>query len=301
VSAVADLVCPVCGALAGLTDRFCEVCGGRLVAAPEGDAVSDDRRELAADRLAVVSDRGLVHARNEDAFFAASLGSGTVAVVCDGVSSTVSPEVAARAASDAAGSVLRDRRDDDVAAAMEAAVGAAQAAVEAIPWAPTRTRGAPSCTLVAAVCGKDRVTIGSVGDSRAYWIDDEEAVLLTRDDSWAEEQLAGGLLSTREIAADPRAHMITAWLGEDAPPDPPHVVSFVPARTGRLVLCTDGLWNVASHPADLGVLVRCHGAATPPIEIARALTDVALHAGGRDNITVAVADVGAATTAPEEP
>jgi serine/threonine protein phosphatase PrpC len=57
------------------------------------------------------------------------------------------------------------------------------------------------------------------------------------------------------------------------------------------VLCSDGLWNYAPTIDRVAALVRAHPPSTPPIDVARALTRVALAAGGRDNITVVVADV----------
>ena len=37
------------------------------------------------------------------------------------------------------------------------------------------------------------------------------------------------------------------WIGADAPDDPPAVVRFTAPGAGRLVLCSDGLWNTASN------------------------------------------------------
>ena len=41
----------------------------------------------------------------------------------------------------------------------------------------------PSCTCVAAVMAGGRLTVGSIGDSRAYWVDIDAASQLTADDS----------------------------------------------------------------------------------------------------------------------
>jgi serine/threonine protein phosphatase PrpC len=135
------------------------------------------------------------------------------------------------------------------------------------------------------------ITIGAVGDSRAYWISDASAELLTVDDSWAQEQVAEGLMNEAEAQRHPHAHAITRWLGEDAPGDAIQVTTFTPLTSGRLVLCSDGLWNYAPTTERLATLVRALPSGTPPIEVARSLTHVALAAGGRDNITVVVVDI----------
>jgi serine/threonine protein phosphatase PrpC len=287
--------CPQCGTPAASDDRFCEECGTQLVVDFDGH---DDRRAADAGPGAAVSDVGRVHHRNEDAFFVDADSRRVIGVVCDGVSSAVAPDVAARVAADTAGSVLRDGVGGrDIAQAMRAAIDAAQRAVQSIPWAPGRDRHAPSCTFVGAVFDGHELTVASVGDSRAYWIGRDRAAVLTRDDSWMSEQIAAGLLDEDAAAADPRAHMITNWLGADAPDDDPRVTSFVPEGTGRVVLCSDGLWNYASAPDEVAALVAGVGTDAPASAVADALVEFALDAGGRDNVTVAVLDVGPAQTA----
>jgi serine/threonine protein phosphatase PrpC len=60
---------------------------------------------------------------------------------------------------------------------------------------------------------------------------------------------------------------------------------------GRLILCSDGLWNYVPDADELALLVGAVTADGSPVGVARALTAVALDKGGRDNITVAVVDV----------
>ena len=84
-----DLVlrCPTCAAPALADDEFCESCGAAL-----GDQRDRARHhfELDAVTVAGVSDRGLVHHRNEDALYVEAAADGAVAVVCDGVSASAS-------------------------------------------------------------------------------------------------------------------------------------------------------------------------------------------------------------------
>ena len=60
---------------------------------------------------------------------------------------------------------------------------------------------------------------------------------------------------------------------------------------GRLILCTDGLWNYLSGPDRLVSLVDALPSGAAPAAIARSLTEFALECGGHDNITVAVVDI----------
>ena len=291
-----ELRCPACQAPLAEGDRFCEGCGARLADDEiEDSGKATDRIELDLAIAAAVSDRGRVHPRNEDAFHIEVGGDGSVAaVVCDGISSASSGDVAARRAAATAGGTLAQAladRPPDPSAAMLAAIQAAHGAVARVPWTARTDRATPSCTLVSALCRGGEVVVGSVGDSRAYWIDSQQVRQLTVDDSWAEEQVAEGLLTVEEASRDPRSHSITHWIGADAPGRPPRLATLSPDLPGRLLLCTDGLWNYLTGPAQLGELVGALPSGASPAAVARALTDTANARGGRDNITVAVVEI----------
>jgi PPM family protein phosphatase len=294
MSTETDLSCPSCGAPFQTGDRFCERCGAQL-----GEVKSDaaaKRVEFDLSTAAAVSDQGLVHVRNEDSFHLELAGARNVAlVVSDGISSASAGNVAARDAAKAAGTVLGQAISSDPPRDAEAAIAdALQAAVDAVvqvEWTTRVKRVDPSCTLVCAVCFGAEITIGWAGDSRAYWFDSAEARQLTVDDSFAEEGIAKGLLTPEQAANSPFLHSITHWVGPDAPERPPRTVSLRPARPGRLVLCTDGLWNYAPGADELRGLIDALPDGAPPVAVAHALADVANARGGHDNITVAVVDI----------
>jgi serine/threonine protein phosphatase PrpC len=252
-----------------------------------------------------VSDRGLRHHRNEDAFAVAAdaePGSRAVLVVCDGVSSAKDSDVASLAAAEAARAVLAGSRaqglgtDDALVALVTARMSAAaDAAALAVVEATTSEHGdnPPSCTFVAAVLEGRQIVAAVVGDSRAYWLPDAgEAIGLTVDDSWAAELIASGV-PRAQAEAGSYAHAITRWLGVDAPDHQPRVTSVVADSPGWLLVCSDGLWNYCSPPGDLAALVRrtAADAAGEPLATATALVDWANAQGGHDNITVALARV----------
>ncbi|WP_344586257.1 PP2C family serine/threonine-protein phosphatase [Kitasatospora paracochleata] len=288
--------CAHCGAAELTADGYCEACG-RAQPAPR------DHQERSLTGVAGVTDRGLRHHRNEDAFTiaATSLPGGepaVIAVVCDGVSSSARPDEASATAVDAASESLLTalERGTDPTAAMHGAITVAGQAVTDLAYdgKTPQTAGhinAPACTYVSAIAAGGLVTIGWVGDTRAYWIPDDresaEPYRLTEDDSWAARMVAAGLMKEAEAYADPRAHAITGWLGADAEELLPHTVSFTPHVPGVVLICTDGLWNYAEAATDLAFFVRAD-ARTEPLAAARSLVDFAVTAGGHDNITVAV-------------
>jgi PPM family protein phosphatase len=331
--------CPRCAANVAGADRFCESCGAivaevRRVAIPReplplegqegpcsdcGDGTySDgycsscgsrraepDRDEAQLGRIALITDRGLVHASNEDAA-AAGIVIGpdpgrpyAIAVaVCDGVSTSAAAQLAAVAASkagvDAMLAALAASRTGR-AAALAGLADAANAAAAAGAGADPST--APSCTYTAAAVvptseGAVQITIGNVGDSRAYWLPEPPltAQQLTVDDSVAQELITAGAAAESE-AVQRGAHTLTRWLGADSEPQPwsdASVQTITATGPGLLLMCTDGLWNYLPDPADIARF--CTG--TDPIAAARALVDHALREGGHDNVTVALIPIG---------
>jgi PPM family protein phosphatase len=292
LSDVAVMRCAACRATLAEGDLFCEQCGARVE-----EEESSDRIEVDFVAAAGVSDRGRVHRRNEDAFHLEVLENGAVsAVVCDGISTASSGDVAASTAARAAGTVLiQGLRDPnrDGSNALADAVQAAQDSVEQVRWTRRTGRGLPSCTLVAAWYRENEIVVGSVGDSRAYWVAPGDVRQLTVDDSWATEQVADGALTVEQALRDPRAHSITNWVGADAPERSPRLTQFRPQATGRLLLCSDGLWNYAATTTELADLIAALPPGASAAGMARALTDTAVLRGGRDNITVVVIDVDA--------
>jgi PPM family protein phosphatase len=295
---------PACGEMVQSTDRFCEACGqpvpsasedgtGRVAAPPRPNP---DRREAAFPGLAAVSDPGLRRQRTEDSMAMATLDDEGVRimVVCDGVSTSGEPAAASWAAAQSALAYLvaavQDRHPD-IEAAMRSAVVAAHGAVCTVPRRRASQDEPPATTLIAALVRDGSATIGWVGDSRAYFVSADDAWRLSRDDTWATEQVEMGGMAEEEALADPRAHALTSWLGDQEGELEPSVCTFVLPTSGCLLLCSDGLWNYAPSPGRIRELVMRFPADATAVDVARGLTEFARSSGGADNITVAVAFV----------
>jgi serine/threonine protein phosphatase PrpC len=267
--------------------------------------MTEDHREADYGFAAAVTDRGLRHRRNEDAFELATTADGrAVVAVCDGVSSSANPDQASAAAAAAAVAALRPlldgppAADEEVAGAVRAAVAAAHAAVGHVPGTePGGYPAAPSTTIVTAVVDPGRVVVASVGDSRAYWLapTDPAGRKLTVDDSLAEMAIAQGVPADTAYAS-PQAHVITRWLGANVGGSDPEVGVYTTDHGGVLLVCTDGLWNYFEPPERLAQLVHASGTDSP-LRVARTLVDAANGAGGVDHVTVAV--VAVAGTGPD--
>lgn len=298
-SAAEAEVCRVCG-LGRIVDGYCDQCGS-----PPPDP-RDHFTESPSRWVGGACDIGRRHTRNEDAMALDALaepGSRAVLVVCDGVSNTTDADLASMVAARAARAVLRQPfargagGSDTWASAAGRALGSAvhaanQAVCEVVPRGVANP---PSCTFTAAVVEDESAAVGTVGDSRVYWLPDdsaEAAVQLGHDDSYAAEEMARGV-GRAEAEADPKAHSITRWLGLDAPEDlTPRVTTLDVSRPGWLVVCSDGLWNYCSEAEALRGLVRTRLSMVDhadPTRLAEALVAFANDHGGQDNITVALA------------
>jgi serine/threonine protein phosphatase PrpC len=282
--------CPACGASAAEldVDGYCLRCGQRWSPLRAHD-------EVAEGPVAAVTDRGLSHWRNEDAVgirwveSRAGRPAGFAMVVCDGVSVSQEPHLVSQAAAETALLVLSGAvtAGAPLDVAMVEATAAAQRAAAAVPYDPTLEVGPGACTIVAAAVRGRQAAFASVGDSRAYWVDAEGALQIGNDDSLAGALVASGRFTVEQAMASAGAHALTKWLGVDSVDAAPTVTNVELPGPGLIVLASDGLWNYAPDPDELGRLIGPVGAEVP-LDLARRLADFAVRSGGGDNITVAV-------------
>jgi PPM family protein phosphatase len=286
--------CSACGEPIDPEARFCEACGSPIAGAVVVDPAQVDTSRLPCELdigrgLAAVSDRGLVHAQNEDAVVVIFKAPFAALVVCDGVSMSHNPAQGAAAAAEATAQHLLSRAVNgcDLKELMRAAILAGHEAACGLMPAGTQSDHRPLTTIVAALAGSGMATIGWVGDSRAYVLSGA-GKLLTRDDSWVNWVVERGELAEEEALRSAHAHAIIQCLGDPDETPVPHVLSTMLSPRERLLLCSDGLWNYAPTPSALMAPTLALPEAAPAITVCRALVKFANDAGGRDNITAAM-------------
>ncbi|HEX7311908.1 MAG TPA: Stp1/IreP family PP2C-type Ser/Thr phosphatase [Gaiellaceae bacterium] len=137
-------------------------------------------------------------------------------------------------------------------------------------------------TMTVALVEDATVTLGHVGDSRAYVLRDGELEQLTDDHSLVAELVRGGKLSAEEAEHHPQRSVITRALGTD--PDVDVDTFTVEAEDGDVfVLCSDGLTDMVGD-AEIGEVLA--DSRENLKEAAEELVRRANKAGGQDNITV---------------
>jgi len=143
-------------------------------------------------------------------------------------------------------------------------------------------------TVTAARVDGDSVTIGHVGDSRAYRIREGQIEQLTEDHSLAAELERSGKLSAEEARMHPQRSVITRALGTD--PDVEIDAFSVEGRPGDVYLiCSDGLSSMVD---DATILAVVEGRRSNLETAARELVRAANRSGGEDNITVVCFELG---------
>jgi protein phosphatase len=126
----------------------------------------------------------------------------------------------------------------------------------------------------------------NVGDSRAYSYADGVLTQVSRDHSYVQELVDSGQLQHEDARVHPQRNVVTQALGAGDDFRPDYWVR--PLRTReRFLLCTDGL----SGEVDDDRMSEVMAAGLDPERTVRQLVDLALAAGGHDNITALVVDV----------
>jgi len=231
---------------------------------------------------AVESHVGLVRNGNEDSHAPSNDDASrdpVVVAVADGMGGHVAGEVASRLAIQAATDPKMNGAD-----AEDRVRTANDAVVSAITDDPSLT--GMGTTLTLGIFGDDgALSIGHVGDSRAYHLRKGELRRLTADHTLVADLVNGGYITEAEARTHPRRHIVTQSIGM------PHIkidrIDTVLEPGDRVLLCTDGLTAMIDDDDVRRLLVK----AVSPSEAAWALIDAANAAGGHDNTTVAVVDV----------
>ena len=134
----------------------------------------------------------------------------------------------------------------------------------------------------------ERVLLGHVGDSRAYRVREKSIRQISQDHSMVAEMVRRGVLTEEEARVHPYRNIITRALGTDETVEVD--AEELDKRPGDLyLLCSDGLSEYVQNESLLYIL-RKH----PSLEeAADVLLNMALEGGGRDNISVVLAEVTA--------
>lgn len=250
-------------------------------------------------RTVHASDVGRVRTVNEDSVWIGATRHGyTLGIIADGMGGHLAGDTASRLALETMRNTLEDlppeKAGGELSEALSSAIIAANRTVF-IESSRDEKYHNMGTTVVAALLNGAEGYIGHIGDSRAYLIKDSAAIQLTEDHTLVNELFKNGQISLEELGSHPRRNVLLRALGTDAEVQADMApVSLAPGEL--LLLCSDGLSNFVSQE-HLGKVAGIHE--IPLEERADRLLQLALLAGGGDNISVAMLEHQGEAAVPE--
>ena len=232
------------------------------------------------------TDIGLVREENQDMVRVDDFFGNVLAVVCDGMGGE-------RAGQEASHIAIREfflRFNEGFSPNLEtigtrqlmtASISAANSVIYTTARMDYKNFGMGT-TCVAAYIDPKYIYIVNVGDSRAYYMDDNGLHQITSDHTFVNMLLQQGRIGPEEVHTHPKRNMLTKAVGVEKIIKPDF---FRMKREEKftLLLCSDGLSGYCSDEEIYEIMKS-----TPLDEVSKALIDLALSKGGRDNITLAI-------------
>ena len=139
-------------------------------------------------------------------------------------------------------------------------------------------------TLTAAYLIPPHVIIGHIGDSRAYVFRKGVLSQLTQDQTLAQSLIDAGAAKS---AVSGLRHILINSLGSKKSHVDADVLHVQLESGDRVLICTDGLTDMVNDEAISQTLTAEHNLQTA----CDVLIDAALDAGGKDNITLVIAEI----------
>jgi PPM family protein phosphatase len=140
-------------------------------------------------------------------------------------------------------------------------------------------------TIVSAICTDQFATIGHIGDSRCYLLNQHGFQQITEDHSLVNELVKTGQISKEDAEHHPRKNVLLRALGteKDVKLD---IKTIVVDENDVLLLCSDGLSNKVSEQAMIHILTSEQSLE----EKAQTFIHLANEHGGEDNITLVIVE-----------
>ena len=237
-------------------------------------------------KYSILTDKGVVREMNQDSCFLTLFDDNTCfAVVCDGMGGPNAGEIA----SDIAIKNISERfaagwrkgmSVDSVKNLLLTSISAANICVYDEAKSDTMLSGMGT-TAVAAVYNGTALVTAHVGDSRAYYCNNE-LVQVTKDHSLVQEMFDAGTLTIEEAKTYPYKNVITRAIGIDESVDIEFNVRLI-SKSDKVLLCSDGLTNYIDNDTILEVL-----STVDTESCAGRLVEIANTNGGGDNVTAVV-------------
>ncbi|MDO4282456.1 MAG: Stp1/IreP family PP2C-type Ser/Thr phosphatase [Clostridia bacterium] len=240
------------------------------------------------------TDVGKKRSNNEDAFFTKIYNENiALFIVADGLGGYESGEVASSLLikvfteyfENSIQNIDASITDAKVKTILTKALLAANEKIYRLEKTDVKYRGMGT-TIVLITKIYDKMYYLSIGDSRLYFLDDHLTHIrqVTEDDTYVNELLRTNAIRPEEVENHPQKHVLTKAIGIFSKVDV--VVRKLNAKSGYLLLCTDGLTNMVTSSEILNIMRKYKFE-----ELATKLVFKANLHGGNDNITVVIVKI----------
>ena len=141
-------------------------------------------------------------------------------------------------------------------------------------------------TTVTIACSVGaNLLIAHVGDSRVHLFRKGQLYQLTNDHTFAQALASAGAINPEDVESHPMRHMLTQVVGSAGGHASADLRVLQLTDGDQILLSTDGLTDMVHEEA----IAQALAVERPVSEGCRALVDLALAAGGLDNVTVVLA------------
>ena len=240
-------------------------------------------------KFAIKSDVGQRRKVNEDtAGYFESKNNIPLMMVCDGIGGHNAGEVASSMALMTIGQAWKKMELDDIEEIYQWLIHKIEEANNDILLRSTQYEDlyGMGTTLVVAIVIDNQLMIANVGDSRAYVLRNFQLKQLTEDQSLVNALLKSGEITPEEAENHPNKNIVTQSLGVTSVVEIDFVRMTV-KEDDTLLLCSDGLSDMLSLE-EIRNVMNHYSDIEKQVEKA---VEAANEAGGRDNITVAIAKI----------
>ena len=240
-------------------------------------------------KFAIKSDVGQRRKVNEDAAgYFESKNHIPLMMVCDGIGGHNAGEIASSMALMLIGQSWEKTEFNDIEEVYQWLIQKIEEVNDAIYTRSTQYEdlyGMGTTLVIASVLG-NQLMIANVGDSRAYVLRSFQLKQLTEDQSLVNALLKSGEITPEEAENHPNKNIVTQSLGVTSSVEIDFVRMTVKDED-TLLLCSDGLSDMLSQE-EIRNVMNHYSDIDQQVEKA---VQEANEAGGRDNITVAIAKI----------
>jgi serine/threonine protein phosphatase PrpC len=237
------------------------------------------------------SDIGKRRNSNQDFILEKTTENGHVFIVCDGMGGHAGGEVAARIAAETILHYFEENVVDDLNTHINKALQKAHKTIisESNKNHELKGMGTAACILIVK---DENCYMGHIGDSRIYFINKSNLIFVTKDHSLIQLLIDKNEIEATNAKKSPYRNVITRALGVDFRENENYFDgSIKPDTNSYFLICTDGLNAMINDRTIVETILNNNIDNSP-----KKMIDLALNAGGHDNVSVIVIKITSSQT-----